>query len=76
MGLGLQHQTLAVGLMHLQGRDVPDGPRAHWITGSQHMGLRLLQEGAGVEHCRAASVTATGALATEVEAGATQPLFA
>lgn len=39
--------------MHLEGRDVPDGPQAHRITGSQHMGLWLLQEGAGDGHDRA-----------------------
>lgn len=62
-------KPLAVGLMHLQGRDVPDGLQAHRITGSQHMGLRLLQQGAGDERCRAASVRPAGAFSTEVKAG-------
>lgn len=51
--------------MHLEGRDVPDGPKAHRITGSQHMGLQSLQEGAGDERSRAASIGSTGATSTE-----------
>lgn len=54
--------------MHLEGRDVPDGPQAHRITGSQHMGL-LLQEGAGDERYRAASIGFNGAISTEIKGG-------
>lgn len=54
--------------MHLEGRDVPDGPQAHRITGSQHMGL-LLQEGAGDERYRAASIGFHGAISTEIKGG-------
>lgn len=53
--------------MHLEGRRVPDGPQARRITGSQHMGLQLLQEGAGDERYRAAGVSCTGAFSMEAE---------
>lgn len=55
--------------MHLEGRDVPDGPQAHRITGSQHMGLRLLQERAGDERDRTANIGSSGAISTEVKGG-------
>lgn len=54
--------------MHLEGRDVPDGPQAHRITGSQHMGL-LLQEGAGDERYCAASIGFNRAISTEIKGG-------
>lgn len=55
--------------MHLEGRDVPDGPQAHRITGSHHMGLRLLQERAGDERDRTANIGSSGAISTEVKGG-------
>lgn len=55
--------------MHLEGRDVPDGPQAHRITGSQHMGLRLLQERAGDERDRTANIGSSGVISTEVKGG-------
>lgn len=53
--------------MHLERCDVLDGPQAHRITGSQHMGLRLLQERAGDEHDRTANIGSSGAISTEVK---------
>lgn len=55
--------------MHLEGHNVPDGLQAHRITGSQHMGLWLLQEGAGDEYDRAACIESTEAISTEVKGG-------
>lgn len=53
--------------MLLEGRNVPDGLQAHRITGSQHMGLRLLQEGGGDEYDHAACIESTEAISTEVK---------